>query len=397
MEIDERLMLRKDHFFTKLLASPSYGSLDILLRDASDLSLGCAAPFHRLIVAEIELWEELFSRTDKHFDPENRSEVLFVLSNLCYELFSMDGKCRVESIDFQGRMVFWIDADCNTVTTRQFQDRALQAAEVLESEYRLFVTFSISACFEDLFQTFQVYQDTLNILFYHRYLSGKKSAYSVLDVPMDTVSVTLSQRCSEENHLLNLVQMGNMESLRDYIYEIYQERFFETPPSLELLPQRRAAFSESLELVVSELSARYPGIVLELEEAIHRISVEETGLGQLEVLEGCIDAIIQSSEVLDQEQAPMWVEQLKGYVQKNYRDVNLTVYSLAEQVSLTPSYCTRVFRRYTGMSLLEYIQRQRVQAAIALLESGCTMAQVARKTGFACTQTLRRTLKQYRI
>lgn len=397
MGINERYLLKKNDFYTKLLGSHSYGNMDILLRDISDLKLNCAAPFHRLIVAEIELWEELLSRTDKHYDRENRAEVLFVLSNIGYELFSMDGACRVDSVDFQGRMVFWIDADSSTASTAQFEQMAIRAAEVLEAEYRLFVTFSIGEWFTDLYQTFQAYQDTINIMFYHRYLSGKKSAYSMQDTPTDDVPVLLSQRHREEEQVLNLLQLGNMEELRDYIDRIFQERFFDSPPSLGLIPQRKAAFSELLELTVNELAARYPGVISDPRLITHQMAASETGSGQLEILENCLDMIIQSRDNSKREPMPTWIEPLMNYVKENYQNVNLTVYAAAEFVGLTPSYCTRMFRQYTGISLMKYIQRQRVQAAISLLESGCTMVQVAEQTGFACTQTLRRTLKQYRV
>lgn len=394
MEIDERYMQKKDAFYAKILGSPSCAYMSTLLRDASDLGLSCAAPYHRLIVAEIELWEELYSRTDKHFDPEKRGEILFVISNLCYELFSVEG-CHVDSLDFQGRMVFWIDADTNTVSTYEFQKRAIRTAEILESEYRLFVTFSISEWFSDLFQTFYTYQNTLNVLFYHRYLSGKKSAYSMLDTPTDAVLVSLSQRYQEEKQIVQLLQVGNIEEVRNQVYEIFQKRFYETPPALELIPQRKAAFSELLELIVNEIALRCPNTGTKPELVIRQMASSETGAEQLEILDNFVDTIIQSRED-DMEPTPVWLEPLKDYVKKNYQDANLTVYAAAEFVGLTPSYCTRMFRQHTGISLMRYIQRQRVQAAISLLESGCTMVQVAERTGFACTQTLRRTLKQYR-
>ena len=324
MEIDERYLLKKKDFYTKMLGSPSYGCMKTLLRDASDLALSCAAPFHRLIVAEIELWEEVYSRTDKHFDPEQKSEILFVLSNLCYELFSVDG-CHVDSLDFQGRIVFWIDADMNTVSTYEFQKRALRAAKVLESEYRLFVTFSISEWFSDLFQTFYTYQNTLNVLFYHRYLSGKKSAYSMLDTPTDSVPISLSQRYQEEKQLIQLLQIGNFEEVRNHVYEIFHKRFFEIPPSLELIPQRKAAFSELLELIVNEIALRCPNTDTKPELVIRQMASSETGAEQLEILDNFVDTIIQGRED-NMEPTPEWLEPLKDYVKKNYQDVNLRQY-----------------------------------------------------------------------
>lgn len=393
---DERRMLRKNLLFSKLFGEPSYGSLDRLLRDADDLDIPFRRRFHRIIVAEVETWGELLSRTETRYDPDDRSEAYFVLSNICSEMFSMDGACHVCYTDFQGRIVFWLDADDDCCETALFRQAAEHAARVTEAEFRMVVTFSIGPWFEDLFSTFWVYQSILNLLFYFRYLSDQRSVYTMEHLPEKATPMTLSGRGGWERHLLDTLRDGNFEGVKTLLQEYYRRRFFEDAVTLEVFPQRRASFTELLEITAVELLQRYPAAEVPGEAVFRIISTAETAQAQLDAVEQLVDEIVARLQPGNQEPAPDWVGDLVEYVQKNYSDPNITVYLLAERAGLTPSYCTRIFRRHMGMSLLEYIQRQRIRAATGLLEAGKTMSETAHAAGFTCTQTLRRTLKQYR-
>lgn len=394
MQIDERMMMRNNIFFTKLLGEHSYGSMATLLRDADDLKLPLRLPYHRMIVAEVETWGELLSRTNTHYEREDRSEAFFVISNICMEAFCLHGACHVCFTDFQGRLVFWIDAD-TPCPTSAFESAAKHVAEIIESEFQIVTTFSVGYQFENLFTTFKVNQDVLTLLFYFRYISAPQSVYTMRQIPETSTPLTLSDRCAWERRLLQRIEAADFEEIKAMLQESFQKRFLEDSVSLKVFPHRHASFRELLEVTAAELARRYSVGKLTLDAVVDVLASAESGAEQLSMMERFMDEISAALSPERQEVPPAWVTILMDYVREHYTDPNITVYQLAEMVGITPSYCTRVFRRYTGMSLLEYIQRQRVREAIALLESGCTMAQAAWKSGFTCTQTLRRTLKQY--
>lgn len=394
MQIDERMMLRHNMFFTKLLGEHSYGSLDTLLRDADDLNLPLRLRYHRIIVAEVETWGELLSRTNAYYEREDRSEAFFVISNACREALGLHGACRVCFTDYQGRLVFWIDSEA-PCQTPDFEAIARHVSEIIESEFQMVTTFSVGEEFEDLFTTYEAYQTVLNLLFYFRYISASQSVYTMAQLPKTARPMTLGSRCAWERQLLQRIEAGDFEGIKAMLQESFRKRFLECSPSLKVFPYHHASFRELLEVTAAELARRYPVGALTLDGVIAVLASAESGAEQLSMMERFMDEISAAMNPERQEVPPAWVTILMDHVRGHYTDPNITVYQLAEMVGITPSYCTRVFRRHTGMNLLEYIQRQRVQAAIALLESGCTMAQTARRSGFTCTQTLRRTLKQY--
>ncbi|NGP57937.1 helix-turn-helix transcriptional regulator [Paenibacillus thiaminolyticus] len=54
-------------------------------------------------------------------------------------------------------------------------------------------------------------------------------------------------------------------------------------------------------------------------------------------------------------------DKLCGYVAEHYRDSGLSLESIAQQFSLSPSYVTRVFKDSTGHTLMCYIDTLRIR------------------------------------
>lgn len=81
-----------------------------------------------------------------------------------------------------------------SVSTEELRRKAEYAANTAEAEYQLVATISIGDWFSDLFSAFAAYQDTLNLMFYFRYLSDQGSVYTMENMPMAATLLTLSDR-----------------------------------------------------------------------------------------------------------------------------------------------------------------------------------------------------------
>lgn len=84
------------------------------------------------------------------------------------------------------------------------------------------------------------------------------------------------------------------------------------------------------------------------------------------------------------------------FVLSNYTDTNLSVAYVAERLSVSSSYLSRLFRKKYGMSVLDFIHRQRVDAAkVYIRESKTTVEAVAGLVGYANSLALIRAFKRY--
>lgn len=84
------------------------------------------------------------------------------------------------------------------------------------------------------------------------------------------------------------------------------------------------------------------------------------------------------------------VEQICAYLAANYQK-KLSLSEVAAQFYLSPYYLSRLFRRVTGQSIVDYINGCRIEAAQRLLETtDLSISAVAEQTGFSTSAHFRR-------
>ena len=88
------------------------------------------------------------------------------------------------------------------------------------------------------------------------------------------------------------------------------------------------------------------------------------------------------------------VEQICAYLAANYRQ-KFSLPEVAAQFYLSPYYLSRLFRRVTGQSIVDYINNRRIEAAQKLLETTeLSISAVAEQTGFASAAHFRRVFRE---
>lgn len=87
------------------------------------------------------------------------------------------------------------------------------------------------------------------------------------------------------------------------------------------------------------------------------------------------------------------VDKIIKYICKHYTD-DLTLTSIAEQFYISPFYLSKIFKRSTNLSIVEYINSLRIRQAKELLEtSPIKIAEIAEKVGFSSSSHFSRTFK----
>lgn len=88
------------------------------------------------------------------------------------------------------------------------------------------------------------------------------------------------------------------------------------------------------------------------------------------------------------------VDQIQAYISQHYAE-KLTLTGIAGQFYISPFYLSRLFKKSTNLSLIEYINGVRVKEAQNRIEkSGESISAIAEKTGFMTTAHFRRVFKE---
>ena len=87
------------------------------------------------------------------------------------------------------------------------------------------------------------------------------------------------------------------------------------------------------------------------------------------------------------------VDKIIKYICKHYTE-DLTLTSIAEQFYISPFYLSKIFKRSTNLSIVEYINSLRIKQAKELLETSSTkIAEIAEIVGFSSSSHFSRTFK----
>ncbi|MEN3003971.1 helix-turn-helix domain-containing protein [Dehalobacterium formicoaceticum] len=81
------------------------------------------------------------------------------------------------------------------------------------------------------------------------------------------------------------------------------------------------------------------------------------------------------------------------YIRQNY--MNITLQDVAKAVSLNPSYLSNLFKKSTGQSYSEYLNKVRIEASKQFLREGLPLAQIANNVGFADQSHFIKVFKRY--
>ena len=130
-----------------------------------------------------------------------------------------------------------------------------------------------------------------------------------------------------------------------------------------------------------------PSIKKTLMTLIHALGDREdpsrlAAIGQLYVLLAYIKQVSGLMETTSEGNSPLsCVEQATRFIKQNYY-IELDVQTLCDYVNYSRSYLSRVFRRETGLTIPEYINRIRMENAMELLrETSLSMREIAASVG----------------
>jgi len=94
------------------------------------------------------------------------------------------------------------------------------------------------------------------------------------------------------------------------------------------------------------------------------------------------------------EDVPQLSESIKEYVKSNYKDPDLNISLTALHFNMTPSYLSVIFKKETGIGLLDYINTVRIEECKRYLLEGVSVVEIADMTGFGGSGALIRVFKK---
>lgn len=190
-----------------------------------------------------------------------------------------------------------------------------------------------------------------------------------------------------ESRLINSIKSGNIENTESLLEIIYNENL-----------EKRQLKSDKLLSFYSNLKNTILRITGQLHQDIKNRS--ETELSKIEVcdftsIKGIFIDICRCQDSNKKSHNNLLCEEVKDFLKTNFNDKNISLYSVADQFSITESYLSFFFKEQTGINFSTYLETIRIDEAKKLLiATNVTIQTIAYNIGYNSDKTFRRVFQK---
>ena len=194
--------------------------------------------------------------------------------------------------------------------------------------------------------------------------------------------------------LVQVVSIGDKEAAETIICEVFKNRL---SGGVSLNLYRSLVYEIIGSLLKGAASGGYMDASSEVSlpsEQIIRHSMKETEDQLLYALEE-ICKKIRSARQATADNFNLSKE-VEAYIDEHFSDPDLNISITSQHFDRSPAYLSGIYKKQTGRSLLDYINRKRISFAEELLKEGVSVVEAAERSGFRDSGGFIRTFKRYR-
>jgi transcriptional regulator GlxA family with amidase domain len=198
-----------------------------------------------------------------------------------------------------------------------------------------------------------------------------------------------------ELRLLNALKAGEQSEAKRIMSQIFEQNFVERDLSPEMAQQLVGQIKGTIIKLLDQKGPMESEVMEKMREQTVRIQSSD-GLDKVRHdLENVMDAFCRMIADNRSDREHETIRILITKLEELYGDPDLTVYKFAEVVGRPERFISQLFKEHTGQTLSEYLEQIRINKATELLvQTGMTIDEIARHTGYNSSHSFRRAFKR---
>lgn len=354
---------------------------------------GIEFPYNQFWVMTIyieEVDETLWGDPDGTYtDPV--AMVHLVVSNVVEELLQRHS--REYRVQVDEMMVFLINTDLPVPDfVAAISDNVREASEVLEQNFHVGLTFSVSAC-HGLQDIPDAYSEALSAMEYSR-LTGKESLTFYSDAESET-NGNFFYPTDQEHKLINFIQAGDAAAACSVLEDIFEKDLIRHYASLETSRFLMMNLTGSIIKSFGGSEAEELQKLLDSLKPIQQLMNGKRMADLKDDMRQIIQEICRYQESRGRQADDGIQKTVEALVRQHYSDPDFGIHRIAEAVGKSPYYASKIFKEQTGEGILDFISRVRIAEAKRMLKAGgANQQQIAHRVGFTNVRTFQRVFKK---
>ena len=337
-----------------------------------------------LYLAILHINKESFEH--QRFRPVDHELVRFMIRNIFEEIQAPCEKLLVNSLSDTRQMYGIFIGDDKKKLRMEVERIYLRMRSVLEKKMGIYLTIGVSRCRSQLEgkETSEARQALKQRIIY-----GKANIYFYEDIRiLGEQEFPVSQL-----HLLEqYIEHNEIFKVKNLVQEIFSEELVKKYGSAYL----RIMWIRILNLLLHHYERRGRNAA-EIEKMLQNYNLLDRIQSLQEIRQKIIEMVMEcvSTESVADANARSKIQMAIGYIQEHVAE-NLTVNVLAEHYGMSPNYFSSMFKKEMSRSAVNYITELRINQARELLyHSELSVVDISKKVGYEDSQYFFRVFKKY--
>ena len=337
-----------------------------------------------LYLAILHINKESFEH--QRFRPVDHELVRFMIRNIFEEIQAPCEKLLVNSLSDTRQMYGIFIGDDKKKLRMEVERIYLRMRSVLEKKMGIYLTIGVSRCRSQLEgkETSEARQALKQRIIY-----GKANIYFYEDIRiLGEQEFPVSQL-----HLLEqYIEHIEIFKVKNLVQEIFSEELVKKYGSAYL----RIMWIRILNLLLHHYERRGRNAA-EIEKMLQNYNLLDRIQSLQEIRQKIIEMVMEcvSTESVADANARSKIQMAIGYIQEHFAE-NLTVNVLAEHYGMSPNYFSSMFKKEMSRSAVNYITELRINQARELLyHSELSVVDISKKVGYEDSQYFFRVFKKY--
>jgi len=312
----------------------------------------------------------------------------FVIANVFEELLQEKGVCDVIPVSFNR---FAIVLNQNEEIDEESVLELLQRGiDFFEQHMEVYVQLGMGDACEGLYELCNMYRQSQYALEYH-FLKDKETIIRYRDVQdrrIETPFWSESPMYHMMNEFMNREKTAK-EDAKVLLTAVIQKYGIKEDSAVETLIYFKYEVLKVLNALWTDCDMGW--------FTIQSYTQQLTDADSYEKYTECLAEIVVETahETRKRKRKNLLAEQVKAYVDQNYKDANLSVSAIGDVFGMQAAYLSRIFREEYGVLILNYISGLRIEYAQKMLtETGLSVNEIAEAAGFLSGDVFIKTFKK---
>ncbi len=270
------------------------------------------------------------------------------------------------------------------------------ARTTILSYFNFDFTFALSGMHEQILSLQAAYQEALEALDYKIVAMPDKKIMQYEQIPPESVKNTNYMHAIEDEYrLISFAQEGEYQKICEILDVMFDKSFGDEGISISAAKYLLFSMTSMVIKIIGEIKSDYLQEKLNILEITEKLASCDNAWSLKQRMK---EVFYDVCEITGQDKGKnigTLMERIERYVERNYRNGDLNITTIAQSLNLSSAYIGTVFKKQRNQSLVAYINDYRIEIAKRLLaETDDPIKKVGYEVGYLNTNVFMRTFKK---